>query len=67
MFDFLKGYKSIIGVVGAVAAFVGLLCNQLVDGFQVADIEPILTGFSAMMLAWGLTGKAIEIQNSIKK
>ena len=67
MFDFLKGYKSIIGCVAAVAAFVGLVCNQLIDGFQVSDIEAILTGFSAMMLAIGLTGKAIEIETAVKK
>lgn len=64
---FLKGYKSVIGCIGAIAAFVTLVCTQLGDGFQMTDIEPILVGFSAMMLALGLTGKAIDIQNSLKK
>lgn len=67
MFDFLKGYKSIIGTVGAIATFILLTCNQLADGFQFADVEVIMAGFSAMMLAIGLTGKAIAIENSLKK
>lgn len=65
--NFLKGSRSVIGCVGAVAAFVVLVCKQLGDGFQIADIEAILVGFSAMMLAIGLTGKAIAIENAAKK
>ena len=65
--DFLKGYKSIIGAIGAVATFVALTAQALADGFQMGDITVIMGGFSAMMLAIGLTGKAIDIQNSIKK
>lgn len=64
---FLKGYKSIIGCIGAIAAFVLLCTNQLSDGFQFSDVEALLTGFSALMLALGLTGKAIEIQTALKK
>lgn len=65
--NFLKGYKSVIGCIGAIAAFITLVCAQLGDGFQISDVEPILVGFSAMMLALGLTGKAIDIQNALKK
>jgi hypothetical protein len=65
--NMLKGYKSIIGCVAAIATFVLLVCNQLADGFQFSDVQNIMGGFSALMLALGLTGKAIDIQNSLKK
>ena len=52
-----KGSRSIIGLVGAVATFVVLVCNQLSDGFQLSDAQSILAGFSALMLAIGWTGK----------
>lgn len=65
--SFMKGYKSILGCVAAIAAFVLLVCTQLSDGFQFADAEPIMIGFSAMMLALGLTGKAKAIEDSLKK
>lgn len=65
--NFLKGYKSIIGCIGAVAAFIVLVCNQLGDGFQFSDVEAILAGFSALMLALGLTAKAAAIENALKK
>ena len=67
MFDFLKGYKSIIGCIGAVATFIVVVCTALADGFQMGDVAVIMGGFSALMLALGLTGKAIEIQNALKK
>lgn len=67
IFNMLKGKKSIIGCIGAISAFVVLACSKLGDGFQFSDIEAILTGFSALMLAIGLTGKAIDIQNTLKK
>ena len=67
VFEFLKGYKSILGCIGATATFVAVVCASLSDGFQFADIQTIGAGFSALLLAWGLTGKAIDIQNSLKK
>lgn len=67
IFGFLSGYKTLIGLVGAVASFVLLVCNQLVDGFQFADVEIILAGFSALMVALGLGHKAIKIENALKK
>ena len=65
MFNWLTGYKSIIGIIGAVATFVLVCCNALADGFQFADVEVLLGAFSALMLAFGLTAKAIDIQKSI--
>ena len=65
--NILKGKKSVIGCIGAIAAFIVLIANKLGDGFQFSDVEAILAGFSALMLAIGLTGKAIDIQNSLKK
>lgn len=62
LLGFLKGYKSIIGCIGAVAAFIVLVCNQLGDGFQFQDVETILAGFSAMMLAIGWTGKLVNLE-----
>ena len=67
MFNFLKGYKSIIGCIGAIATFIVVVCTALIDGFQMGDVAVIVGGFSALMLALGLTGKAIAIQNALKK
>ena len=67
MFNFLKGYKSIIGCIGAIATFVVVVCTALADGFQMGDIAVIMGGFSALMLALGLTGKAIAIESALKK
>lgn len=57
-----KGTRSIIGLVGAVATFVVLICNQLSDGFQLTDVQNILAGFSALMLAIGWTGKLAGLE-----
>ena len=65
--NFWKGSKSVIGVIGAIAAFVVLITTQLSDGFQVTDIQAILAGFSAMMLAIGWTGKLANLENESKK
>ena len=65
MFNWLTGYKTIIGCIGAVAAFIVLVCAQLADGFQMADVQPILVGFSAMMVAVGLGAKVTNIQKAI--
>ena len=65
--NFLKGYKSIIGCIGAIATFIVVVCTALADGFQMGDVSVTLGGFSALMLALGLTGKAIAIENALKK
>jgi hypothetical protein len=57
-----KGSRSIIGLVGAVATFIVLVCNQLGDGFQVSDLQSLLAGFSALMLAIGWTGKLVGME-----
>ena len=59
---FLKGYKSIIGCVGAVATFIVVICTALADGFQLADATVVMAGFSAMMLAIGWTGKLQNLE-----
>lgn len=60
--NILKGKKSVIGCIGAIATFVVVVTNQLTDGFQVADIQIILAGFTAMMLAIGWTGKLAGLE-----
>lgn len=67
MLDWLNGYKTIIGTVGAVATFVLVVTNSLQDGFQFADVEVILAGFSALMIAIGLGHKAAKIEDLLKK
>lgn len=67
LFGFLKGYKSIIGCVGSVATFVALVCTRLSDGFQLQDIEVIMAGFSALMLALGWTGKLMNMEKTVVK
>lgn len=63
----LNGFKTVIGIIAGVATFILLVCNQLSDGFQVADVEVIAGGFSALMVAIGLTHKAQKIENALKK
>lgn len=67
LFGFLDGYKTVIGIIGSIAAFVVLVCNQLGDGFQFTDVQTILTGFSALMVAIGLGHKAAKIEELLKK
>lgn len=67
LFGWLDGSKTVIGMIAAVATFVLLVCNQLGDGFQFTDVEPVLAGFSALMLALGLGHKAIKIETTLKK
>lgn len=62
IFNFLKGYKSIIGCIGAVATFVVVVCTAISDGFQLADATVIMAGFSALMLAIGWTGKLVGME-----
>lgn len=64
---FLKGYKSVIGCVGAIATFIVVVCTALADGFQMGDTTVILAGFSAMMLALGWTGKLQNMEKAAGK
>lgn len=65
MFNWLDGYKSILGIIGAVATFVLVVVKALQDGFQFTDVEVILGAASALMLAIGWTGKQIKIQAAL--
>lgn len=61
------GKKTLIGIIGALATFVLVVTNTLQDGFQFADVEIILGGFSALMIAIGLAHKAEKTLEAIKK
>lgn len=63
----LDGKKTAIGIVAAIATFVLVVTNALGDGFQIADLNIILGGFSALMVAIGLKHKAEKIETAIKK
>ena len=67
MFNWLSGYKTIIGIIGAIATFVLVITNVLSDGFQFTDFEVIIGGFSALMIAIGLGHKASKILDALKK
>ena len=57
-----KGWRSIVGIVGAIATFIVVIANALADGIQTCDIQIILGGFSALMLAIGWTGKLANLE-----
>jgi len=65
--NWFDGKKTVIGILGAVATFVLVVTNSLQDGFQFADVNVILGGFSALMIAIGLGHKAEKILNVLKK
>jgi ABC-type Co2+ transport system permease subunit len=67
LFNFAKGYKSVIGCIAAVATFVTVVCTALADGFQLGDAAVIMGGFSALMLAIGWTSKLAGIEEASKK
>ena len=67
MFNWANGYKSIIGIVAGIAAFSLVITKALSDGFQFADVEVILAGLSALLIAIGLGGKAERILSALKK
>lgn len=55
--DALNGKKTIIGIISGVATFVLVVTGVLENGFQIADLEVIFGGFSALMVAIGLGHK----------
>lgn len=65
--SWFDGKKTLIGIIGGVATFVLLVTNALQDGFQYADIQIILGGFSALLIAIGLGHKAEKILEAVKK
>lgn len=67
MFNFLNGYKTVLGVIAGIAAFVLVITKALSDGFQFADVEVILAGLSALLVAIGLGSKAERILSALKK
>ena len=60
-----KGKKTIIAGIGATGAFLTVLANQLQDGFQVGDLQPILIAFAAAMAIFGFGGKLQKIINAL--
>lgn len=67
MVNWANGYKTIAGIVGAVATFVLVVINALNDGFQPVDFQVILGGISVLLVAIGLASKAERILNFLKK
>ena len=61
------GKKTLIGVISGIAAFILVVTNTLNDGFQMSDLQVILEGFGALMIAIGLGHKAEKILGAIKK
>ena len=55
--NWLNGKKTWISGIGAIGVFLTVVANTLADGFQVADIQPILVAFSAVMAIFGFGGK----------
>lgn len=67
MLNWANGYKTVAGIVSAVATFLLVVINALNDGFQPADFQVILGGVSALLIAVGLASKAERILNFLKK
>lgn len=65
--DWVGNGKTLLGLLGGIATFVLVLTNALKDGFQLADVELIIGGFSALMIAIGLGHKAEKILTALKK
>lgn len=61
----LDGKKTLISGIGAFGVFMSVVAAQLADGFQVADIQPILIAFSAVMAIFGFGGKLQKVINAL--
>lgn len=59
--EFLNGKKTLIGIIGGVATFILVVVNALSNGFQPDDMQVISGGFSALMIAIGITHKVEKI------
>ena len=64
---FLNGKKTALGTISGIATFVLVVTQVLADGFQFADLNIIMGGFSALMIAIGLGHKAKKVEDLIKK
>ena len=59
--------KTLLGFLGGIATFVLVIVKALQDGFQFADVEVIIAGFSALVIVLGLGHKAEKIITALKK
>lgn len=62
----LDGKKMFLGGVAATGVFLTVVANQLQDGLQVADAQPILLALSGVLLAFGLGGKLQKLIDALK-
>jgi hypothetical protein len=62
----LDGKKTLLGGVAAFGVFLTVVANQLQDGIQMADAQPILIAASAVLLAFGLGGKLQKLIDALK-
>lgn len=62
----LNGKKMFLGGIAAVGVFLTVVANQLQDGIQVSDAQPILISLSAVLLAFGLGGKLQKLIDALK-
>ena len=67
MFNWANGYKTVSGIAAGIAAFSLVVTKSLSDGFQFTDVEVILAGVSALLIAIGLGSKAERILAALKK
>lgn len=65
--NWLDGKKTLIGIISGIATFILVITGALQDGFQVSDLQVILGGFSALMVAIGLGHKADKVMTALKK
>lgn len=65
--NWFNGKKTVLGILSGTATFVLVVTSALQDGFQFTDVEVILGGFSALMIAIGLGHKAEKIIEALKK
>lgn len=63
----LNGKKTILGIFAGIVAFLSTLSEVLSDGIQVADLNVIMAGVSALLVAIGLGHKAQKIEETLKK
>lgn len=61
----LDGKRTIIAGVAGLGAFLTVVANQLADGFQTTDLQPILIAFSAAMTIFGFGGKLQKLIEAV--
>lgn len=66
MNKWLDGKKTLIAGIGGIGALLTVISNQLADGFQpMADLQPILIAFAAVMAIFGFGGKLQKLIDAI--